>query len=39
MAVVVFKNREVKEVKSEELQKMLKDAVAKSRIFSWLYIK
>lgn len=39
MAVVVFKNREVKEIKSEELQKMLKDQVAKAKIFSWLYIK
>jgi len=39
MAVVVFKNREVKEVKSEELQRMLKDQVAKAKIFSWLYIK
>jgi hypothetical protein len=39
MAVVVFKNREVKEVKSEELQRMLKDQVSKANIFSWLYIK
>jgi hypothetical protein len=39
MAVVVFKNREVKKVHSEELQRMLKDEVIKSKIFSWLYIK
>jgi hypothetical protein len=39
MAVVVFKDRVVKEVKAEELQKMLQDAVAKAKIFSWLYIK
>ena len=39
MAVVVYKDRTVKEVKSEELQRMLQDAVTKSKIFSWLYIK
>jgi hypothetical protein len=39
MAVVVYTDRTVKEVKSEELQKMLKDQVAKAKIFSWLYVK
>lgn len=39
MAMVVLKDRTVLNVKSEELQKMLKDEVSKSKIFSWLYIK
>lgn len=39
MAVVVFKNREVKKVHSEELQRMLKDEVLKAKIFSWLFVK
>jgi len=39
MAVIVYKDRTIKEVKAEELQRMLKDQVAKAKIFSWLYIK
>lgn len=39
MAMVVLKDCTVLNIKSEELQKMLKDEVAKSKIFSWLYIK
>ena len=39
MAVIVYKDRTIKEVKAEELQMMLKDKVAKAKIFSWLYIK
>lgn len=39
MAMVVFKNREVKEIKAEELQRMLKDEIAKAKIFSWLFVK
>ena len=39
MAVVVYTDRTVKEVKSEEFQNMLKDQVAIAKIFSWLYVK
>jgi hypothetical protein len=39
MAVVLLKDRTILEVKSEELQRMLKDEVAKAKIFSWIYRK
>jgi hypothetical protein len=39
MAMVVMKTREIVEMRADELQKALKDEVAKSKIFSWLYIK
>lgn len=39
MAVIIFKNREIKKVHSEELQRMLKDEVIKARIYSWLFVK
>jgi hypothetical protein len=39
MAVIVMKDRTILEVKADELQRMLKDEVAKAKIFSWVYRK